>query len=122
MIKTGFLFFGPGKTPEQLTQEGLRHIRELYAEILHLERRVVEDVTVFFNYEERERRLNHDIKQMEHLPKHERLRRASELMHREHGLLSHETRMLEEIRRRLFEVQRRVQAQMQTLHRIEKHL
>jgi len=116
-----FLFFGPRKTPEQLTQEGLRHIRELYAEILHLERRVVEDVTIFFNYEEREKQLMHDIRTMEHLPKHERLRRAKELMHREHGLLGHERQMMDEIKRKLVEVHRRVAGQLRTLQRIERN-
>jgi hypothetical protein len=116
------LLFGNRKDPEAVVKEGLVHIRDFYGQILNLQRKVSEDITTFFNYQHREDRLLQDIKALEGFSKQERLRRARQIMDREHGLLGKEKAMLDEIRARLRETVNLVQRQLREIDRIEKRV
>ncbi len=114
--------FSTRKDPEVIIKEGLRHIRDLYAEILNIERKVSEDISVFFNYEGREARLQRDIDYLEKMPRAERIRRAREIMEREHRILYQEKKMLDDIRSRLHSVARKVHSQIKEIEKIESQL
>jgi hypothetical protein len=98
------------------------HIRRLYIEILEIEKRISEDVSVFFNYQHREKRLGSEINHLDTMRKAEKIRAGHAIMRREHTILSQEKKMLDDIRGRLSRVVRLVRHQSREIGKIERNL
>ncbi len=110
------------KDPEERINHSLKHIRDLYGEILNIERKVSQDVSTFFNFQHREDRLRKEIQALEHMRKVERVKKGKEIMHREHRILHQEKEMLDDIRSRLRKVSKLVHRQIRGIEMIEKSL
>ena len=108
--------------PEERINHSLKHIRDLYGEILNIERKVAQDVSVFFNFQHREDRLRKEITAREHMRKIERVKHGKAIMHREHKILHQEKDMLDDIRGRLHKVSKLVHRQVHAIEKIERSL
>ena len=117
----GFLFGGK-KGADQLIDEGLRGIQDLYKDILNLQHKISRDIGDFFAFEKREKRLTNDIGGLEGMKRDAKIRRAHDIMKREHDILRKEKEMLDNIRMQLRRTVRNVKKQVYLINKIQKSL